>query len=268
MATKNEDKDELRRNINEMKQGSIEEMLLIIKYCIKAYFKSAYTFGNESRVTRDNLNIIKEMFQILRRERTLLNFILRNIDFFDITSSEEVVGMLDNLNDRTIEYYYGLINDIEDAAELGQEFRGYRPTREEKTLINDNTFTAEVISLGIGKEEIKEFLDYEDEFWMFLRGKEKEADTSVEVLEKIIHATPVTQDGKIVDIELLVPRIYSKQTAELAIRTYEQAYKIYSCLGLDIETLKTQEGEQAVERYNKNYLERKAKEFLKRKNVN
>ena len=268
MISINEQKEELRKNISEMKQGSIEQMLLIIKYGLTSYFKSVVMFGSDSSVTQDNILIIKEMFEILRRERKMLNYILRNMDSFDINAAEDVVGMLDELNDETIKYYYGLINDIEDAAETGQEFRGYRPRREARTLINNgDSYIGEVVALGISFDDLKRFLGYEDEFWKFIDGKIKLIDTSEDIAEKEARVTPIVQNGTIVDIELLIPRITNLQTTTIAIELFEKAYSIYKLIGDSLDEFREPDSEEIKKKYENENLSQKAKELLKIKMV-
>lgn len=40
----NDERNDLKKNINEMKSGSVEEMLLIVLYCLRSYFKSLIVF--------------------------------------------------------------------------------------------------------------------------------------------------------------------------------------------------------------------------------
>lgn len=263
-----EQKEELRKNIFEMKSGSIEQMLLIVKYSLTAYFKSAITFGSDNRVTRDNILIIKEMFEILRRERKLLNYILRNIDYFDVTSSEEVVGMLDEVNDKTIDYYYGLLNDIEDAAELGQEFRGYRPRKGASTLITDDKYLLEVVGLGLSLDDLKAYLGYEDDFWNFVKDRIKLINTSSDIMEQMARVTPITNNGEIVDIDMLIPRIIDLRSATVALEMYEKAYNFYKLLGSRVEDYDKTDAESTKKRYVEEYLPQQAKELFKIKNVN
>lgn len=263
-----ERKEELIRNINEMKTGSFEQMLLIIKYSLNSYFKSMQTFGKDNRVTKDNLNIIKEMFLIIRRERKLLNFILDNIDKFSIEASEDAVGMLDELNDKTIEYYYDLINDIEDASETGQEFRGYRPKRELKTLITDDSFLAEVFALGMSINDLKDFLSYEEEFWEYIKDKLKVVDTSYDIMSKMVRVTPITDDAKIVDMEILMPKISDIYSLSLALDILEKAHEIYKLLGNSIDDYTTSDEESINSKNLKQYISEKAKKYFKIKNVN
>ena len=118
MKSLEESKALLVRDIEEMKKGQLEEMVLISFYSLSSYFKSLFTFGTGSSVTKDNINVIKEMFNILKSERILLNFMLRNIDKFNINAVTDIVGSMDELNDRTVEYYYKVIEDIEEAVEM------------------------------------------------------------------------------------------------------------------------------------------------------
>ena len=130
--------EELLDDINYIKKSSYEEMFLITYYSLISFFKSLGTFGTRSSVTKDNLDIIKEVFKILRYERKLLNFILYNIKNIDIASAMDVVTKLDELNDKTIWHYYEVIEDIETAVSLEDEQRGKRAKREDIVQINLN----------------------------------------------------------------------------------------------------------------------------------
>ena len=58
-------KENILTDIESMKKGSYEQMMLITVYSLSSYFRSLFAFGNKSDVTKDNLNVIKEMFRIL-----------------------------------------------------------------------------------------------------------------------------------------------------------------------------------------------------------
>ncbi len=257
------DKNDLTRDIREMKNGSIEQMCLITFYSLGSYFKSLFTFGSSNKVTRDSLNIIKEMFSILRTERSLLNFILKNIDSFDVNAAQDVVRMLDDVNDDTVRYYYNLIDDIEDAAEFEQEYRGYRPRNGYPTLIEDNTYSGKVIALSENLEDLKSFLGFEDDFWEFIKDKTKKVDTSVDIMDKMVYAIPIcNHEGLIVSLQLMLPKVYNLESALIAIRVYKKAYEIYKLIGKKLENEIISDANQLQDVYKKEYLPRKAKDIL------
>lgn len=258
-----QEKNDLEKNISEMKNGSIEEMLLIALYCLKSYFKSLIAFGKDSKVTKDNINIIREMFKILRTERTLLNYILKSINEIDINAAHEVVKMLDDLNDDTVCYYYDLINDIEDAAELGQEFRGFRPRKEFPTLLKDDKYLAEVMALRTTMESIKNYLAYDNEFWEFIKKRTKIIDTAAYISSKMSRATPITDDDIVVDLEVLVPKVNNLESAKTAIRIFTQAHNIYEKIGSPIEELEISDYNVLESDFSKSYLIPQAKQILK-----
>ncbi len=234
MKTLLEKRNEVTSDINNMKKGSYEQMWLITMYGLSSYFKALFTFGSRSNVTRDNLNVIKEMFGILKTEREMLNFILRNLEKFDIDATQEVVQMLDDLNDKTVEYYYGVIDDIEEAVDMKEERRGTRPVKHFPTLIQGNSYANEVKALALNKKTIKEFLGYEEEFWQFIANKDKtEVRVPYEGAKNMSYATALhdSETGNVVDIIMYIPEIADLGSALLAIQTYEKAYSIWKCLG-------------------------------------
>lgn len=227
------EKDKVIENITSMKKGSYEQMWLTTMYSLESYFKSLFKFGCSSSVTKDNLNVIKEMFKILKTERGMLNFLLRNIDRFDVEAVNDVVQMLDNLNDKTVAYYYDVIEEIEDAVDMGDELRGIRPGKNFPTLIQSDCYANEVKALALSKDAIKEFLGYEDEFWAYIKDMDR---NTVKVpykgAEVLSYANPfVDGDGNVIGLRMYITEIVDLPTALHAIKTYEKAYGIYKSMG-------------------------------------
>lgn len=233
MKTLLEQREEVSEDIKSMKKGSYEQMWLITMYGLGSYFKSLFRFGSNSKVTKDNINVIKEMFSILKTEREMLNFILRNLDRFDITSTQDVVQMLDELNDKTVEYYYGVIDEIEDAVDMGEEFRGTRPVKHFPTLIQSSSYANEVKALALNKKAIKEFLGYEEEFWNYIADMDKtDVRVPYEGAKGLSHAIPLYDGNGIVSgLKMYIPEVADLSSALLAIQMYEKAYSIWKCLG-------------------------------------
>lgn len=264
-----QNKEDLLSDIKKMKTGSFEQMFLVTTYSLSNYLKCLMTFGRNSQVTRDNLNIIKEMFSILKTERTLLNYILRNLDKMDVYSALLVVGLLDETNDETVNFYYKVMDDIEEACELEDEIRGKRIKQRRPTLIQDQSYAAEVIALCENTESLKSFLGYEDAFWAFLADRIKIVDTDPSLEEKMIYATPIyDEDHKVATIDLLVPRIVDLETALMALQLYVKAYGIYKSLGQEYVPVSQEEIASLATSYQTDYLQNKAIQTLHLKNVN
>lgn len=264
-----QNKEDLLSDIKKMKTGSFEQMFLVTTYSLSNYLKCLMTFGRNSQVTRDNLNIIKEMFSILKTERTLLNYILRNLDKMDVYSALLVVGLLDETNDETVNFYYKVMDDIEEACELEDEIRGKRIKQRKPTLIQDQSYAAEVIALCENTESLKSFLGYEDAFWTFLADRIKIVDTDPSLEEKMIYATPIyDEDHKVATIDLLVPRIVDLETALMALQLYVKAYGIYKSLGQEYVPVSQEEIASLATSYQTDYLQNKAIQTLHLKNVN
>ena len=233
MKTIREQREEVTSDIQSMKKGSYEQMWLITMYSLSSYFKSLFTFGCRSNVTKDNLNVIREMFNILKTEREMLNFILKNLEQFDIYATQGIVQMLDELNDKTVEYYYSVIEDIEVAVEMKEERRGKRPIKNFPTLTQYKGYANEVKALALNKQAIKDFLRYEDEFWEYIAKRDGDAiRVQYDGAKGLAYAVPVFDDaGIVVDLKMYIPEVADLGSALLAIQTYEKAYGIYRCLG-------------------------------------
>ena len=258
-------KENILTDIESMKKGSYEQMMLITVYSLSSYFRSLFAFGNKSDVTKDNLNVIKEMFRILKEERKLLNYILQHLSEFDIVAAEHVVEILDDLNDKTVEYYYEVIEEIEDAVDMGEERRGIRPRKNFPTLIQSNTYANEVIALTLNKKAIKEFLGYEEEFWQHIKEDNNSTlRTHHEGVVNMAYAIPITNtDGTVNRVRMYIPEIADLDGALLAIKTYQKAYQIYKSIGQVYDVSNFEVDEDVTTRFQDEYLAKQVQLKLK-----
>lgn len=257
------EKEDLVKDIQGMLSGSPEQMLLVAYYGLVGYFKSLFAFGRKSTVTRDNLKIIKEMWKILREEEKLLNFILKNIWNVDVDAATKVVAMLDDLNDKTVEYYYKVMEDIEDACETKDEHRGKRPNQGFDSLIQTRRYANQVVALAENMEDIRKFLGYEEDFWKFIKPLAKVSNADVSIVGGMFYVTPIyDQDWNVSTIKMLVPKVVDLPSALLCIKLYEEAYRIYKSLGKPYEKSAIVDIAMRL-KYESEYLPEKTEKSLK-----
>ena len=268
MSVMTQEKEELISDIKGMKSGSIEQMALVTYYSLSSYFKALLAFGRKSNVTKDNLRVIKEMYHILRKENALLNFILRNVDRIDVDAASNVVEMLDSLNDKTVEYYYDVIEEVEDACECNEERRGSRPRKNFPTLTQTDSYEKEVIALGENLDSLKSFLDYEPEFWSFIKPYTRTANVNLELMSGMFYVVPITdQDNIVCGVSLLAPEVVDLKSALLAIQIYEKAYRIYQLRGKTYQKVEDTPSD-LPRQYEEEFLPSKLQMAFNRKNVN
>ncbi len=218
-------KDTLVNDIAEMKNGQCEEMILITYYSLISYIKSLFVFGASSSVTRDNLNVIKEMFRVVKVERKLLDFMLKHIDEIDIDAASSLIGQFDCVNDKTVMYYYDVINEIEDACEMNDERRGLRPRQDFLSITQDYSYAKEVFALAESKDSIKKFLMFDDDFMLFVSSREQDSFDNEGSLNLIRD-----DNGAIVDFRLTLPKVVDLESAILCINLYRRAFNSYSAI--------------------------------------
>ncbi len=259
-------KKQLIEDIYRMKSGSREQMLLTTFYSLRAYVRSLFVFGINNEATKDNLNVIKEMFSILRTERILLNYILKHIDDFDIDATEKVVRMLDEVNDETVLFYYNVIDDIENAALMEEEFRAKRRKQPVPSLIQSSSYASEVVALGENIDSLKEFLGYEDEFWEYIKKEYKEVNVDINVAEKMVYAAPLLDDeGNVFRVLITGPKVVDLETALLAIQVYKKAHDIYLCIGKKYDEKLCFSSLPLQQKYLEEYISEKANKLLSKK---
>lgn len=131
---------ELKEEINTILKEEKEEFLYILYYSLNSYFNSLLNFGINDEITKDTLNVIKEFYLIIKKEKQLLNNLkkdLYNYNYFDII---DYLNELDNIDCQTIMYYYKVLDDIDTAIEINDKIKAKRIKKDFKTLIERNEY--------------------------------------------------------------------------------------------------------------------------------
>ena len=87
------------------------------------------------------------------------------------------------------------------------------------------------INKNFNLDDIKQFLDYDDNFWNYIKFKTLYIDSNMDnskyfygVLTKIINNT-------LIDIQVIVPNIIDLKTLLINIHEYTHAHDLYLCIG-------------------------------------
>ena len=131
---------EVKEEINTILKEEKEEFLYILYYSLNSYFNSLLNFGINDEITKDTLNVIKEFYLIIKKEKQLLNNLkkdLYNYNYFDII---DYLNELDNIDCQTIMYYYKVLDDIDTAIEINDKIKAKRIKKDFKTLIERNEY--------------------------------------------------------------------------------------------------------------------------------
>ena len=113
----------LKKEIKDLHILNIEQVILISKYILDAYIKSIITFGINSVVTKENIRLLNKYIRIYTREKNIYNYLLKYSTSIDLDECFNLIDLLDNLNAKTIDFFYSAIDDIIDACTLKEEIR-------------------------------------------------------------------------------------------------------------------------------------------------
>lgn len=226
--------NELEADILETKRDNYEQIYLFIKYSLAASLKSFITFGCKSEATKDSCRTLKEFIKIYIQERKILNFIKTNKNSVDLDMAFKMLDKLDELNEKTVRYYYDVLENIEDACELENSDRAKRPLKDFDTLIESTKMQEEAICLLETMKNIKTFLNFPDEFWEFIQPKIKVASLAPSIANEAAYIHPIiNEDNLICGIDILIPEIIDYNTSLIALKLLIKAYDIYKSFGMD-----------------------------------
>lgn len=256
----NVEKANLKDEITDIKKDNIEEILLITKYCFTALIKSIIAFGTNHQITKDVINVYKEFFNIIIEEQKYLQFILKYIDILDVNEVNNYLFKLDDINEETIKYYYSVLDGIEDACDMKREWKAKRPSKNFNSLIETNEYSNELLGLILTMKEVKEFLNYEESFWQYIKDRTFIIDNN-EVEDNSIYGVILKLDNDyLIDIKILIPKIINLETTLINIHELKHAYDLYKVL----ET-KLTKSDKEYEEYAKNLEQDFKEKYLPKK---
>lgn len=230
--TKGEKKD-LLYEINDIRKLNIEQNFLIIKYLINVFLGSISHFGFKSIVTKEVLNLFNKYKKISNRENNIYDFLLKNYKLINISECFELIDNLDELNSKTIEYFYSAIDDILDACYTKEEIRARHNKRNFKTLDETDEYEFETRILLINYKDIKDYLSYPDNFWNYISSRITIVDSHVDEIEyKVFNE----YENKILkNMKLIMPNVINVNTANIVLYELKCAYCLYNFLGNSID---------------------------------
>lgn len=234
---------------------------------IGTYLISLINYGN-NYITKDSYNIYKQFRLIQKEEQKIHKFILKNSKNITFEKFSELIELLEQLNEETMIYYINALNDIITACQTKNELYAAHEKKNFDTLIDTDEYRIQVSGLTITKEEIKEFLNYPQEFWKYVETKIKRIDGSKKENE-IFYVTLMKfdEDNKLLsDIKVLIPYVTDIKTAQVNVHELKHAYDLYQRLGQEIDENNPEYEESAIsleQEFRKKYVLKKFKDKSK-----
>ncbi len=224
---------EIEKELMKNRDLNFEEHALMTIYSIKSYLAALFKFGIKSETARDALRVKKEFVRILKEEDKIFLFLLTNIYNIDLEALDNMVGMLDELNERTVKYYYGVLDDIDEAVEMGDERRAKRMPKNFDTLIESKSYRQELMGLVENHKTIRDFLNYPDEFWEFMKDRYRTVEMDPESIEHEagIGRRSYDKDGNLDDFTMVCPKPVDLHSALAALRLWAEAYEHFKSIG-------------------------------------
>lgn len=236
-------KKEYKREIREIKKQNLETLSLLLKYGVEDMIE---TIDNVEK----NAKILDEFHAIAVEEKMLLNFIKRNLKRIDSNELDKMLDVLDKINEKTVDYYYYLLdNNVVDTVKEKQ-YRGL------ETIVETGKYRKEVLGLTLGMDDIINYLNYDESFWTYILPRITRIDD-----EELRQVNIKCNANEIIeDIKVFVPNVVNLETAKINIHEFTHAYDIFKMIGF--QYLERDYEEIAVRNENEfelNYVNQKTK---------
>lgn len=241
----------LKEVLKKVKQQNREEKVFIFNHFFKSFLNSIIVYGIKSDITKDAISIWKEFKKILKEEQNIHRFVIEYSEKIDFDDCLKFLDSIDELNEKTLLYYYKCFEDILCACETKCDFRAKHNKKNFDTLLEADEYQNKAVELMLTFEDIKNYFNYEEEFWQFVDKKIKYIDGSIEK-NKLFYGTLMKFDENenLIDIKVIVPNITNLETALVNIHEFKHAYDLYQMMGKKIENEQEYEKQANLEETN------------------
>lgn len=254
--------------IEEIKRENLEQLFYMAYYTLKNYIKSVLKYGSQNKITYKNKELFQTFVSIQKEENLLLNLLLKNRKKINIGEAYAFLDSLDELNEKTMQYFYQYLDDLEVAYSLGEERRTKEPLKKFETLLETEKYRREIIRMLLKEDVLKDFFAYPDEFWEYVTPRICQIEEIAE--GKAFYAVYVKTDeeNKIKNIKVYVPKIIDLETLLINIHEINHAYLLYKNLNQPLCQEEEYErlAKEAEQFFLESYFDEAYRKVFKRKN--
>lgn len=223
----------LKETLKEIRYKTLLQQRDILKYFLESYVRSILIFGTSNEVTKETIRIYKELKEIQEKEYEIHEFLKRNALKIDEIATAELLNHLDELNDKTIIYYYEALDDILTACDLKNEIYAKHKEKDFKTLNETNTYKIAAASLLIAYEDLKQMLEFEEEFWKYIEQRIIFRNSNINT--KFTIDIKLDENNNTKDFTLVLPSIIDIFSVKKCIELISYAYVLYTYIGREID---------------------------------
>ena len=228
------DKKVIKECIKELRSANREQTRLMFNIFMDSFLPSLIIFGN-NEITQDAYNIWKQIIKIKKEETRIHSFLLKNAKDINFNKCLELFDLLEEINDQTIMFYINAFDDIKSACETKNELYAKHRKKDFQTLIETDEYKIISAGLTIKMEDIKEFLNFGEDFWNYIKSKIKYIEATKE--NEFFYCTLMKFDNNnhLIDLKVIIPHITDLKTALVNIHELKHAYDLYQLLEKEVD---------------------------------
>ena len=147
---------EYKKEIKEIKLLNLETLFLISQYALQNIIESSDNYDVSKWVVKSYIKVMKE-------EILLLNFLKNNLAKIDASELDNILDMLDEINENTMMYFYGFLDNIQESFYFFQKYSNFIK------ITDTDKYRKEIYGTTLTFLHIKEFLGINNKTWEILK---------------------------------------------------------------------------------------------------
>ena len=222
-----EDLNDLNKYIKEKQKENISAKIDMYKEFLYLLINPLLQKGLKENFLQELIKIKNEYINIINCDTELMKKILCNANKYNSEAVDILLDKLDILMEKTVRYYYNLIDDYESELSIERNHPYKKIPKKIATLIDSEIYYKEVQGLSLTIDDIKDYLNYDNNFWNFIFSKTKIITNPYDNYDSKIDLYGVWHNNNLNSIKICVPEVIDLKTAQIAIHEFRHAHDLY-----------------------------------------
>lgn len=222
---------ELKDTIKLIRKENLEEILYFWIDTHSIFWNSLIKYGKDNAITKRSLEIFKEFLEVVKCEEKVMKAFFKQRKNIFIPEALEILDNIDGLHEDTYYFFREMINDLNDAYEMNQEYRLKVPKKNFKMINETNIYFEEATRVLLGFRPMEDFFGFPLDYWNYIDSALLVLDDDLEdVMDFIGVYYKLDKKGNVIKIKLVVPRIVNLKTLLINVWENYNAYLLYKNL--------------------------------------
>lgn len=201
----------------------------------RKYVRSYIKYGRDNKITLRYKEVLLMLTKIISEENYYYKILLINRKDLILEKIDSFLNELDDVFNKTYEYLERELDAIDYAYLTGNEYCATKSRKSFPLITETDKYRKEIVFRILGKNILKDYLNYSDEFWQFVDKRTiiiHFLDSKLADFYGVNYK--LDKQDRLQDIKVFVPEIVGLKELLINIHEFDHANRLYALLNKEV----------------------------------